>query len=376
MSPIGSESLILPKKLATEKAIETGLYLSDEYKITDALSLNYGVRYSVFFAFGPSLVYKYIGDAPRSVQTRIDSIYYPKNSISETEGSPEFRFSARYKTGALSSIKLSYADTYQHLQMISNTTAISPTDIWKLSGPNLKGQKSRQISAGFYKDFKSNALESSVEVYFKTSKNVLEYRGGAELIMNPDLEVDLLNGTGRAYGIEFLFKKKYGALNGWISYTYSRSLTKVDSKYLIDQINQGNYFPSNYDKPHDLKIVTNYKFSRIYSISNTVTFSTGRPITYPVGKYQFRDRELLNYSNRNEYRIPDYFRWDISLNIEGKLRVNKRVHDYLSISVYNLTGRDNAYSIFFVSDPAKNVKGYKLSIFSQPIFSVTYDFRF
>jgi hypothetical protein len=322
------------------------------------------------------LVYKYLPDVPKSLQTRIDSTYYTKNKISDFAGGPELRISARYKIGLSSSLKISYTKMYQYLHMISNTTAISPTDIWKVSGQNLPVQKSRQYSIGFYKDLMSNSIESSVEVYYKTSEDILDYRGGTTLLINPNLEIDLLQGIGRAYGVEFLFKKKYGALNGWLSYTYSRSLVKVDSKYLIDQINQGAYFPSNYDKPHDITLVTNYRLSRIHSISSTIKYSTGRPITYPVAKYHFGDRELIHYSNRNEYRIPDYFRWDISLNIEGKLRANKLVHDSMSLSVYNVTGRDNAYSIFFVSDEVKNVKGYKLSVFSQQIVSLTYNIRF
>jgi hypothetical protein len=376
LSPAGAESIIIPKELPDERALETGIYLSDEYNVTNNLSLSFGLRYSGFITLGPSLVYKYVNDAPRSVLNRIDSTYYPKNSVSNHAQGPELRFSARYKTGPSSSVKVNFARMYQYLHMLSNTTAISPTDVWKVSGPLLPAQKSRQYSAGYYKDFMSNTVEASIEMYYKTSENILEYRGGTKLLMNPALEVDLLEGMGKAYGLEILFKKKYGALNGWVSYSYSRSLIKVDSKYLIDQINQGKYFPSNYDKPHDFTLVSNYRFSRLHSISSTLTYSTGRPITFPVAKYRFKDRELIHYSNRNEYRIPNYFRWDVSLNIEGNLKAKRFVRDSFSISVYNLTGKDNAYSIFFVSDPVKRVKGYKLSVFSQPIFSVTYNFKF
>ena len=376
MNPIGEESLIIPKKLPGEQSIEAGIYGSDQYTITDKLSISCGLRYSMFMALGPALEYSYLPDAPRTVQSRIDSTFYPKNKVTYQQSKPEIRLSVRYITGEMSSVKISYTSMYQYLHMISNTTAISPTDIWKISGPNLPGQKSRQISAGFYKNFKENGLESSVEIYYKKSNDILEYRGGTVLIMNPDLEVNLLNGIGKAYGMEVLVKKKYGALNGWVSYTYSRSLIKADSKYLVDQINQGKYFPSNYDKPHDFTLVSNYKFTRSLNISSTVTYSTGRPITYPVGKYQFRERQYLNYSDRNEYRVPDYFRWDLALHIEGKLKAHKIIHDSMSLSVYNVTSRDNVYSIFFVSSESNKVKGYKLSVFSQPIFSATYNFRF
>lgn len=376
LNPVGSESLILAAKVPDEQALETGIYINDEFDVTDALSINYGLRYSGFLSLGPSQVYSYLPGVPRSLQSRVDSTVYGKNEIINIEGGPELRLLVRYRTGVSNSVKLSYTKMYQYLQMMSNTTAISPTDIWKVSGPNLPPQKSNQFSAGYFQYLFSNKLLSSVEVYYKTAKNILEYRGGTLIVMNPDLEIDLLSGFGKAYGVEVMLKKEYGALNGWMSYTYSRSLIKVDSKFIEDQLNQGKFFPSNYDKPHEFTIVSNYRFSRIHSISSTFTYSTGRPITYPVAKYQFRGRELIHYSFRNEYRIPDYVRWDISVNIEGRLRTKSLMQNSLSISVYNLLGRANTYSIFFKSDGKKDVRGYKLSVFSQPIVTVTYNFRF
>jgi hypothetical protein len=377
LDSVGSGSRILPKKLPDENVIETGIFISDEHTLTKELSLSYGLRYSGFFSVGPEMVYKYLPDAPRSLQTRIDSTYYPRNKISFHAGGPEFRFAARYKTGASSSVKISYTRMFQYIQMLSNTTAISPTDIWTASGSNLPVQKSRQYSIGFYKNLMSNKIDASVELYFKTFKNILEYRGGAILLANPDLEVDLLNGIGKAYGIEVLFEKKYGALNGWLGYTYSRSMNKVDSKFLEDQINEGNYYPSNYDKPNDFTLVASYRFSRVHSLSATIKYSTGRPITYPAAKYHFSDRELIHYSNRNEYRIPDYFRVDVSYNFNGSVKADRHIINSMSFSIYNLTGRKNAYSIYFLNDPVrKRVKGYKLSIFSRQIFSITYNFMF
>jgi len=264
----------------------------------------------------------------------------------------------------------------QYIHMLTNTMAISPTDTWTLSNPNLKPQRSWQFSLGYYHNFFHNTFETSVEGYYKKSENILEFKPGARLLLNPDLELDLLAGRGMAYGAEFMIKKKSGKLNGWLSYTYSRSLIKVDSKYLEEKINGGSFYPTNYDKPHDFTFVSNYKFSRRISIAATLVYNTGHPITYPVAWYTLRERELLHYSNRNEYRIPDYFRIDFSLNIEGNLKLKKMAHSSWSFSVYNLTGRDNVYSVYFVSDPYRNVKGYKLSVFTQPIPSITYNFKF
>jgi len=244
-----------------------------------------------------------------------------------------------------------------------------------MSDANIKPLIGDQIAVGFYQNLFSNRVEASVEAYYKSTSNHLDYKSGTELLLNPDLEVDLLSGIGRAYGIEFLLKKKSGRINGWISYTYSRSLLKVDGEFSDEKINNGEFYPADYDKPHDLNLVVNYKYSRIFNLTNTFTYSTGRPITYPVAKYTFRDNQLIHYSNRNEYRIPDYFRWDISLNIAGNLKSKKMVDNSWSIGVYNVTGRQNVYSVFF-KPTSRGFKGYQLSVFARPIFNITYNFRF
>ena len=263
----------------------------------------------------------------------------------------------------------------QYLNMLSNTTAVSPTDTWKLSDSHIRPQIGDQYALGIYKDFRKQSIETSLELYYKNIIDIIEYKGGANLILNKDIEQDLINGDGRAYGAEIMLKRTSGKLNGWISYTYSRIMIRADSEYPVERINNGEWFPANHDKPHDFTLVGNYKFSRRFSISSNVTYSTGRPITYPVAKYKIRNMTMLHYTYRNEYRIPDYFRWDISANIEGNLKSTKLAHSSWSFSVYNVTGRDNVYSIYFVSKD-NSVNGYKLSIFSQPVFTVTYNFKF
>jgi hypothetical protein len=374
-TPLLKESVISEIKLPREQGIESGLFINDEATVNDRLSVSAGLRYSMFFVLGPDMVYEYRTDAPRSVESRIDSTVYSAKDIIETYGGPEFRFSARLKTGLNNSVKISYNRIYQFLHMLTNSTSISPTDIWKICDAQIKPLIGNQIALGYYQNLFSNTVESSVEVYYKRTKNHLDYKSGAELLLNPDLEVDLLSGMGRAYGMELLVKKKSGRLNGWVSYTYSRSELKVNGKYTDEKINFGQYYPANYDKPHDITIVANFKYSRRLNFSNNFTYSTGRPISYPVARYNFKGRELIHYSNRNEYRIPDYLRWDISLNIEGNLKSHKLAHSSWSIGIYNLTGRKNVYSVFFKTSK-EGVKGYQLSIFARPIFNVTYNFRF
>jgi len=214
-----------------------------------------------------------------------------------------------------------------------------------------------------------------LEGYYKTSQNVLDFKTGAQLLLNQTIETEVLQGEGKSYGVELLLRKNRGRLNGWLGYTYSRSFIKFDSEFSEERINNGAFFPSNYDKPHDLSLVTNYKFTKRYSISANFVYQTGRPVTYPIGTYQFNNAEYVFYSNRNEFRIPDYFRLDLGVNIEGNHKIKKFAHSFWTISVYNVLGRNNPYSVFFVTDNGE-VKALQSSIFAVPIPSITYNFKF
>ena len=263
---------------------------------------------------------------------------------------------------------------YQYINMISNTTSMTPTDIWKLSDNYIKPQRGDQFSVGFYKNMNSKALELSVEGYYKILDNILDYKGGAELLMNDHLETDIINGTGKAYGVELMLKKQLGMLTGWVSYTYSRVLLKVNGKFEEEKVNDGNYFPANYDKPNDLKLVANAKLFRRLNFTSNFVYNTGRPITYPVAYYNFLNINRVFYSERNEFRIPDYLRLDLAATINGNLKAKKLNHSSLTFTVYNALGRKNPYSIFFKAEDGV-VKGYQMSIFGQPIFMITYNFR-
>lgn len=372
----GTESIVIPLSLNSEQGVESAAYINDEYAVNNKLLINAGLRYSLYYALGPAKVYQYAREIPRSTDTRTDSILYSRNEITARYNYPEFRISARYELSENNSIKASFAGMTQYIHMLTNTMAVSPTDIWTLSSPQLKPQRSRQYSVGYYRNFRNNMFETSIETYYKETKNLPEFKPGAKLLVNPDLETDLLAGIGKAFGVELMVRKKSGKLNGWASYTYARSLVKVDGRFKEEKINYGKYYPASHDKPHDFTFVSNYRFSRRISFSTVVKYSTGHPITYPVGWYTIKGRELLHYSNRNEFRIPDYFRMDLALNLEGNLKVKKLAHSSWTFSVYNLTGRNNAYSIYFISDPVKNIKGYKLSVFTKPIPSITYNFKF
>jgi len=372
-TPLGEESLVEPVHMEREKAHELSIYLSEEFTLNSRVSFYGGLRYSLYRFLGPKTLFEY-GPGPIEMYNLVDTVTYGPGTIQTYQG-PELRFSMRYKLDNASSLKLSYNRLRQNLHMISNTTAISPTDTWKLSDPYIRPQVGDQVALGFYRDFRHNTIETSMEIYYKYINDIIEYQSGADLMLNPHLETDLINGIGQAYGAEFLIRKVGGRFNGWMSYTYSRTFIKVDGEVQEEKINNGEYFPANYDKPHDFTIVSNYRLSRRFSLSGTLTYSSGRPITYPVAKYQFRNATLAHYSFRNEYRVPDYFRVDVSVNLEGNLRSKKLAHSFWSLSVYNLTGRNNVYSIYFITEGGE-LNGYKMSIFDRPVPTLTYTFKF
>lgn len=373
--PKGEESQVRGIILEPENGVESALFIGDRFNLNTDLSLYGGLRLSTFVFLGPKNVFEYSENLPLEIINIKDTIRYSAGQIIRGYIGPELRLSARYVLDPSSSIKFSYNRTRQYLHMLSNSMVISPTDTWKLSDSHIPPQIADQLSLGYYRNFRKNTIESSVEIYYKWIQNMIDYKAGAELLLNEHIETDLISGKGKAYGIEFLLRKDQGRFNGWLSYSLSRSLIKVDGDFPEEKINDGKYFPAIYDKPHDLSLLTNYRFSRRFSVTSNLTYSSGRPITYPVAKFYFRNIPRLYYSLRNEYRIPDYFRWDISMNIEGNLKARKLLHSSWSFSIYNVTGRKNAYSVYFISENGI-INGYKLSIFAQPIYTITYHFRF
>jgi hypothetical protein len=373
--PNGEASLVTPDILQREQGLESFAYVGTQVELTPNLSFYGGMRYSNFQNVGPHDLFVYSGNASRDVSTIIDTVTFSKGKKVSASGGPEFRTSLRYSYAPSTSLKLSYNRHRQYIQMLSNTTAIAPTDIWKLSDPYINPLIGDQVSLGIYHQSRKRSVEVSVEAYYKWMQNFLDYKGGAELIQNHHIETDVLNAQGKAYGVELLLKRTAGKVNGWVSYTYSRSLIQTKGASDIETINRGEYYPSNYDKPHALNFIGNYRFNRRFNMSLNVVYATGRPITLPVGKYIVDGTERLIYSDRNQFRIPDYFRTDFSMNMEGNHKRKKLMHGFWSLSVYNLTARRNAYSVYFTSENGV-IKGYKLSIFGSAIPTVTYNFKF
>lgn len=373
--PIDENSLLTYRKTNDEKGLENAIFINDEYSASKKLSFNLGLRYSSFLALGPATQTIYSSGASTSSGNIEEIRNYRKNEVIKNYNGLEYRFGSRFMFNETFSVKLAYTSNYQYLHKLSSNTTQSPTDTWKLADLNIKPAFGQQLSLGFFKSLKDDLYQVSLEGYYKKTENFLDFKVGSDLLFSESIERDAIQGKGKAYGVELLLKKPEGRLNGWIGYTYSRSLIQLNGDTPDKIVNNGSYFASNFDKPHDFNTILNYKFTKRYSASFNFTYQTGRPITYPVGTYTYGNAQYTLYSDRNKFRIPDYYRVDIGINIEGNHKIKKPYHSFWNISVYNLLGRNNPHSIFFITDNGQ-IKAYKTSIFSYPVPTITYNFKF
>lgn len=359
-------------------SIESALYISNEQKLGTRLSLIYGLRFSSFSQIGPGDIYDYNTEGDITDTTTYKDW---KNVVTYNGLAP--RFSASYLLNEKSSLKGSYARTYQYLHLISNSTSSSPTDIWLPSSNNIKPQISDQVSLGYFRNFKDNLYEFSVEAYYKKMQNTIDYRDGAQVTLNPSVEGELLYGEGRAYGAEFLLKKRKGKFTGWISYTLSRS------EKLFDDINKGAWFPAKQDRIHDASIVAMYNLNQRLTFSASWVYYTGAAVSFPEAKYEINGQVVNYYSERNGYRMPDYHRLDLGITLKNKnfkivtdaetgkeLQVPRRFESSWNFSVYNAYGRENAYSISFSENETTGLtEATQIALF-KVIPSITYNFKF
>ncbi len=372
--PLSSESQFSPLELGKEKGLESGLFISDEWTVSPKLTLNAGLRFNLYTYLGPQTLYSYQENLPKTTINIQDTLSFGNNEPIKTYSGLDYRVSANYMLNDELSIKMAYNRMHQYIYMLSNTIALAPNNKWKLVDYNTKPLMGDQISAGLFANLMGRQYELSIEGYYKQIQNVVEIKNGASIFLEKNAERSTLQGKAEAYGIEFMIKKLFGKTTGWLNYTYSNSTVTVNSAFPENQINFGEPYPSNYDKPHAFNFVLNHNFSRRFNISTNIVYSTGRPITYPTSVVSQNNTLYLNYSYRNEYRLPDYFRVDLSLSLEGNLIKRKLAHGSWSVSVYNLLGRKNAYSVYFKEDDGV-LKGYKISIFGAPIFSLTYNIK-
>ncbi|MFH1297570.1 MAG: carboxypeptidase-like regulatory domain-containing protein [Bacteroidota bacterium] len=372
--PYGEESLRLPVGLGRDQGIESALYLSDSYDLLPWMNISAGLRLTLFNPLGPRTVYTYYPGAPRDPRYINDTLQFGDGQAIKWYFEPDIRAAVNMRTDANGTVKVAFTQMHQNLFVLNNTIALSPNSQWKLADYYIPPARSSQVSAGVFRTFPLLGWEASLELYYKRTVHYPEFIDGADFLGNPLVETALLPGNQNAYGIEFLLRRSGRRLEGWLAYTFSRSIVKVDGAQPWERINNGLAYPANYDIPHVLNTVISYHFNRRLTASGVITYQTGRPVTYPVSVYYINGIPYVDYSNRNEYRIPDYFRFDLSLAIEGNLRRNKFLHSSFIFNLYNVTGRDNPYSVYFKLEEGK-INSYQYSVIGVPIFTVTWLFK-
>lgn len=344
---------------------ENAVYINDDYKATEKLTINYGARLSMFSVLG--------GDTFNTYENGIltDSKFLEKGKFGKTYVNLEPRISANYRINEVSSVKGGYSRNTQNLHLLSNSNSGNPTDQWIGSSYTVKPEIADQISLGYSRNFNSNNYELNAEVYYKDMKNQIDFKNGAQIGFDTgaDVESELLFGKGRAYGLELIAKKKSGKLTGWISYTLSKTERKING------INNNEWYNARMDKTHDLSIVATYQLNPKWSFSGLFVYSTGNAVTFPTGKYELNGQTIFQYSNRNADRMPAYHRMDLSATYEPSS--NKRFRGSWTFGIYNLYGRENAYTINFEDNPDRpgTTRAMQTSLFRW-VPNITYNFKF
>ncbi|MGE8434309.1 TonB-dependent receptor [Chryseobacterium joostei] len=347
------------------KSWENALYINDDFKATEKLTINYGARLSMFSVLG--------GDTFNTYDNGIltDSRYLEKGDFGKTYVNIEPRVTANYRINEVSSIKGGYSRNTQNLHLLSNSSSGNPTDQWIGSSYTVKPEIADQVSLGYSRNFNNNNYELNAEVYYKSMQNQIDFKNGAQITFDTaaDVESELLFGKGRAYGLELIAKKKSGKLTGWISYTLSKTERKIDG------INDNKWYNARMDKTHDLSVVATYQLNPKWSFSGLFVYSTGNAVTFPTGKYQLNGQTVFQYSNRNADRMPAYHRMDISATYEPES--NKRFRGSWTFGIYNLYARENAYTITFEDNPNNpgTTRAMQTSLF-RLIPNITYNFKF
>ncbi len=361
----GSEAFVERYAIEHQHALESGLYVSNDQKIGSLFTLKYGLRFSIFNNVGPGTVYDYDNEG-----VPMDSTVYKSGDLFNTYTGLEPRIGLVFHLNEVSSIKASYSRNYQYMQQAQNSTAGSPLNIWFPASPNVKPQQGDQYALGYFRNLKEGMFETSVEVYYKHINNAVDFKDHAELLLNRYLEGEIVSGTGYGYGLELMVRKTRGKLNGWTSYTYSRSFKQ------IDEISKDPY-PAPYDRPHDFSIVINYQVKpRIY-LAATWIYNTGNPVTFPTGRYIYANGVVPVYSNRNAYRMPDYHRLDLSFTYKAKQNPKRKWNTEYNVSLYNAYNRKNPWVINFQSDPNDPTITYaEMTYLFGIIPSFTFNFKF
>lgn len=374
-NPTSTASIINPFILKNERGSESAFFIHDEITLTSKIALQAGVRYVIYDYLGPKSVFLYRAGLPLSKETINDTVVYGKNKRIKRYSGFEPRVSLKIGVSEDMAFKVSYNRAQQFIHLISNTTGISPVDYWKLSDGYIEGQKGDQYAAGFFKSFNKNQYDISVEAYYRKIQNMVDYKEGATLLLNQYIESALLKARGLGYGVELSVAKNTGKLTGQFNYSYSRSKIRILHTFPSEQVNNGSYYPSNSDRPHNLAVITKLKLGNGWSFNCNFVYTSGRPATFPDGNYSYNGTVVTNYSKRNFDRLPSYHRWDAGFSYVSRRYPEQRAFSILNFSFYNLYARQNAYSIFFQRD-REVLFPYRLSVAGTIIPSISWTYNF
>lgn len=384
--PTTPESGVVPETVNKETANEIGFYINDQIDINPKLALSLGLRYTLFQNVGPYDVFQYSESSNRTLENITDTISYNNGDLIKQYSGFDPRIGLRYKLNESTSIKASINRTRQYVHTLSNSTAATPTDILQLSNTYFKPLVSNNVSLGYFKNFAEAKFETSLEFYYRDMDNLLDYKDFVDLLLNNHLETDVLSGKGRAYGLELYIKKTTGNLTGWLSYTLSRTEVQIEGDTPEETINNGNWYPASFDRTHNLAFVSTVTLRGNSSFNWNVTYSTGRPISAIVSNYRIGSTSVPHFSERNQFRIPDYFRVDLSFTFDRdilKTSIRNRLKDRkytgtLTIGVYNILSRKNAFSVFFKRPDDFGVlpRPHRLTVLGAAFPTITYNFKF
>ena len=367
--PIGTESSVIPKQLEEEKGIESAVFVNAEYEVSARLLAAGGVRFSGYQFLGDKTIFQYKDDDPTGGTDNILGSTVESGTIA-SYGTIEPRLSLRYKLNTTTSIKLGYSRTAQYINQIYNSDTPTPTNQFQLTTNYIQPQRSHNVSIGYFQNFNNNNIETSVEIFGRVIDDAFDYKDFASLIANEHLETEILAGEGRARGIELSLKKKEGTINGWLSYTYSRAQRKIEG------INKNNWYSSNFDKPHDMSLVLNYNPNQRHTVTVNFNYSTGRPATPPLGNYLTdRGAAIPIFAERNQIRIPAYHRMDIAYTIGQGYRKASKFKTSWTISIYNVYGRRNAFSVYYTQGAFNVPQANKLAILGAAFPALTFNFE-
>ncbi len=354
--------------------IEYSVYLGNEQKLMPRLTLEYGLRVSIYNYVGKGKAYYYRDTIPNEPLPFAYSKEFKQGEIIKAYVTPEPRFSMNYVLNSFSSIKASYNRMAQYLQLISNTAASTPLDVYTIASNNLKPLIADQGAIGYFRNFEDNTYETSLEVYYKYMQNQLDYVDNAELFINDYVEGQLIQGLGRAYGTEVYIKKSKGKLGGWVSYTLSKT------ERLVRGISNDDWFRSRYDRTHCLNTNLNYDITKRWNVGATFVFLTGTPASFPNSKVQIQNLNIPynTTGERNNYRVTPYHRLDLGATYTFKKNERRRYKQNIVLSVYNAYNRRNAYSIYFRTKAGEplQTEAVRFSVIGSIVPAITYNFNF